>query len=610
VDGGAGDDAIRVFTTRVDTIHGCSFVALAPDHPMLSSLIEGRPERDSVLRFADEEKRVPTTERSRAGREKRGVFSGRHAINPVTGEKVPIWIANFVVAEYGTGALEAVPAHDERDFDFARRYGLPVRVVVDPPGETLDAERLEAPYTGEGTTRDSGKYSGLPTAEARRRITADAEAAGFGRGAVQYRLKDWGISRQRYWGTPIPIIHCGKCGMVPVPDADLPVLLPSDVVLTGEGGSPLAGAAGFVQVRCPGCGGDARRETDTMDTFVDSSWYFYRYLDPANTRLPFDRGIADSWFPVDLYIGGITHAILHLMYARFFSMVLRDLGLVSRGEPVTRLLTQGMVTLGGSAMSKSRGNVVDPDDMVGKYGADVTRLFVLFAAPPDNDLEWGDTGIDGLDRFAKRFHRLAEKHAAGLVDVPPVFGKDGTPLEGAGGSDEVRTVRRKTHETIFRVTEDIDRRLHLNTAISALMELTNTLYLIHPPPEPGTKGRPLDGHERAALREALEGACLLLSPFAPHLAEECWSLLGRNTLAAQELWPSADESLMKTDEVTVVVQVNGKLRGKVSVGAGAVEETVLTAAKSDPHISTYLAGGIVKTIYVPGRLLNLVVRGG
>ncbi|HXI02411.1 MAG TPA: leucine--tRNA ligase, partial [Candidatus Saccharimonadales bacterium] len=418
-----GGEPIEVFTTRVDTIYGCTFVALAPDHPMVASLVAGSPERRRVERFVEQERRVPVSERLRADREKRGVFTGRHAVNPVSGGRVPIWVANFVVAGYGTGALEAVPAHDERDFEFARQHGLPVVPVVVPGEASGAATAGDAPWTGEGITRDSGPWSGLPTAEARRRITAEAEAKGYGRGEIQYRLRDWGVSRQRYWGTPIPVIHCVDCGAVPVPDGELPVLLPKDVRLTGKGGSPLAASPSFTDVPCPKCGGRGRRDTDTMDTFVDSAWYFYRYLDPRNERVPFDRKVADSWFPIDLYIGGITHAILHLMYARFFSMVLRDLGLVSGGEPVDRLLTQGMVTLGGSAMSKSKGNIVDPDSMVSRYGADVTRLFALFAAPPEKDLEWSESGIDGVDRFARRFHRLVDLHAEARRAVAPVFGR-------------------------------------------------------------------------------------------------------------------------------------------------------------------------------------------
>jgi len=601
---------IRVFTTRVDTIYGCSFVALAPDHALLPLILEGRLEKDAVAGFVEQESRVPVAERLRAEREKRGVFTGRHAVNPVTGDRVPIWVANFVVAEYGTGALEAVPAHDVRDLEFARRYGLPIRVVVDPPGDRLVAEALEAAYTGEGTTLDSGPYSGLPTEEARRRITRDAERAGYGEGAIQYRLKDWGISRQRYWGTPIPIIHCGGCGAVPVRDADLPVRLPDDVRLTGEGGSPLESHPAFLRAECPRCGGAARRESDTMDTFVDSSWYFYRYLDPGNTSRPFDREVADSWLPVDLYIGGITHAILHLMYARFFSMVLRDLGLVAGGEPVQRLLTQGMVLKGGAAMSKSKGNVVDPDELVGRYGADVTRLFILFAAPPEKDLEWSDTGVEGLDRFARRLHRLVDHHAKALLSVPPVFGREGKPPRADGESRSALTLRQKTHETIARVTEDVDRRLHLNTAISALMELTNALYLAAPPPEVPAPARALDAPLRPAVREGLEAACLLLSPFAPHLAEECWSLLGRKSLAAQEAWPAADPALLRAEEVEIVVQVNGRLRGKVCVPAGAGEEEVILKVKADPRINSHVAGEVVKRVFVPGKLLNLVIRGG
>jgi leucyl-tRNA synthetase len=608
------DEAIEVFTTRVDTIFGCSFVALAPDHPALERLIEGSAERGAVLGFAAGERRVPAAERLKADREKQGVFTGRHAINPVSGERVPIWVANFVVSGYGTGALEAVPAHDQRDFEFAKKYGLPIRAVVEPADGSIDATAMAEAFTGEGVTRDSGPFSGLPTPEARKRITRLAEEGGFGRGEVQYRLRDWGVSRQRYWGTPIPMIHCKECGIVPVPDHDLPVLLPEDVRFTGEGGSPLAASASFLAVDCPRCGGAARRETDTMDTFVDSAWYFYRYLDPRNGSAPFDREIVDSWFPIDLYIGGITHAILHLMYARFFGMVLRDLGMQTRGEPVARLLTQGMVTLGGLPMSKSRGNIVDPDRMVARYGADVTRLFTLFAAPPEKDLEWSDTGADGVERFTRRFHRIVEHHAPALESVPWILGADGKGLPPAGagesgpGAEEVRSIRRKTHETISRVTEDVGRRLHLNTAVSALMELNNALYLFAPPPEGSASTGELAAGGAAALREGLEAACLLLAPFAPHLAEECWSILGRTTLVAREAWPVADPAMLEAREVTLVVQVNGKLRGRIELPAGADEATALAAARGDEKVAPWLGGTIARTVFVPDKLLNIVVR--
>jgi leucyl-tRNA synthetase len=603
------DSKIQVFTTRVDTICGCSFVALAPDHPLVPELVKGRPEQAAVERFVAEERRVPAAERVRAETEKRGVFTGRYAVNPVSGGRVPIWVANFVVAGYGSGALEAVPAHDQRDFEFARKYGLPVTVVVDPPGEALDTETMTEAYCGEGITRDSGPYSGISTEEARRRITRAVEEAGSGKEAVQYRLRDWGISRQRYWGTPIPIIHCEGCGVVPVPEKDLPVVLPEDVEFSSQGGSPLASSRSFLEVSCPSCGGGARRETDTMDTFVDSAWYFYRYLDPSNESAPFGKDVVDSWFPIDLYIGGITHAILHLMYARFFGMVLRDLGLLSGGEPVRRLLTQGMVTLGGSAMSKSKGNVVDPDNLVKRYGADVTRLFTLFAAPPEKDLEWSESGVDGVDRFARRFHRIVDHHAPALGGSAPVFGDEGQGLSLRDPARKVMDLRRKTHETIARVTEDVERRLHLNTAVAALMELTNAIYLFAPPPEGGTPPEPMDAESLSALREALEAATLLLAPFAPHLAEECWSILGRKTLVAQERWPDLLSALMETQEVTVVVQVNGRLRGRVTVAAGSVEEDVLAAAKAEGRVAPHLAGEIARTIYVPDKLLNVVVRG-
>jgi len=593
---------IRVFTTRIDTIGGATFLALSPDHPVATAALESSPDPARAARILDDMKRAPVGEKLTAERQKEGLFTGAHAVNPFNGERLQIWLANFVLMEYGTGAIMGVPAHDERDFEFATRYGLPIRRVIEP----ADGSVPELPFTSEeGRTTDSGAFSGRECREAQRVMTEHAVREGFGEASIQYRLKDWGISRQRYWGTPIPMIHCDRCGIVPVPDEDLPVLLPSDVRFTGKGGSPLASSESFMRVDCPGCGSAARRDTDTMDTFVDSSWYFYRYLDPRNDVVPFDPEVARAWFPIDLYIGGITHAILHLMYARFFSMAMRDLGLGTPAEPVGRLLCQGMVLKDGTTMSKSKGNVVAPDEMVVKYGADVTRLFVLFAAPPEKDLEWSEGGVEGLQRFARRCWRIADAHADRL---PADGGRKGSG-PAAGRSLELR---RKAHQTLARVSDDVDRRLHLNTAIAAIMELVNTLYAVAPPPDEVTDaGQAAGDVEPAVLREALETLAICLAPFAPHLAEEIWHRLGRATMLAASSWPDPDPSMLSSDEVTVVIQVNGKMRGRVTVPAGTDEAGVMEALSRDARLEAAVRppGGpaIARTVFVSDKLLNIVL---
>ena len=602
-----GGRPIRVFTTRIDTIYGATFLALAPEHPAAGDLPAGTPQAGDVRRFLEEHRRAPVGDKSAADRGKSGVFTGRHAVNPFNQERIPIWIADFVMMDYGTGAIMSVPAHDERDHEFAVRYSLPIRQVILPTGEAGDAGPGGAtpiPFSAEdGMTLHSGPFSGLPCGEARRTMTSHAAREGFGEASVQFRLKDWGISRQRYWGTPIPMIHCAGCGVVPVPESDLPILLPEDVRFTGKGGSPLETSPTFGDVVCPKCHGPGRRETDTMDTFVDSSWYFYRYLDPRNASAPFGREVVTAWFPVDLYIGGITHAILHLMYARFFSMAMRDLGLSTPGEPVTNLLCQGMVLNGGTAMSKSKGNVVAPDAMVAKYGADVTRLFVLFAAPPEKDLEWSEGGIDGLHRFVRRVWRIVDVHAESVRTVEP------TARPSATAPTAALDLRRKAHWTLSRVTDDIDRRLHLNTAIAGIMELVNALYLFAPPDDPSCAA---SREERAVLKEALDILAVCLAPFAPHLAEEAWSRLGHRDLLATHPWPDADPAMLVAEDVTVVVQVNGKVRGKVIVPQGSDEASVLSMAHADTRLSSLLspAGArVARTVYVPDKLLNVVLAG-
>jgi leucyl-tRNA synthetase len=588
------DLAIEVFTTRIDTIFGATYLALAVEHPQLAALAAGTPEDGAVRGFVEEQAARSVEDRFEDAAEKVGVFTGRHAINPFSGERLPIWAANFVLMDVGTGAIMSVPAHDERDFAFARRYGLPVRPVIRPEdGRPLDAAAMTAAFPEDGVLHDSGEWSGLSSTEARKRLAAHAGAAGLGEATVAYRLKDWGISRQRYWGTPIPVVHCERDGIVPVPEAELPVLLPDEAPLTGEGGSPLARLPSFVATTCPACGGPARRETDTMDTFVDSCWYYFRYCDPANGEAPFSWEKAAPWFPVALYIGGIEHATMHLIYTRFWTRVMRDLGLVGIDEPVARLFTQGMVIKDGAKMSKSKGNVVDPDAMIDRYGADTTRLFSLFAAPPERDLDWSDAGIEGCFRFLGRLWR-AFARALGHLPGPDAP----APPEASRG--RARALRRKTHQTVRRVTDDLGPRMHLNTPVAAVMELLNDAAPIvqSDAPSPG---------EAWSLREAFEVIARVLSPLAPHVAEELWEMLGHAPFVALASWPEADPLLLEEDVALLVVQVNGKVRGKVEVPRGLDESAALAAARADRNVAAHLEGKAVrKTVYVADRLLNVV----
>lgn len=590
-----GAEAIDVFTTRIDTIYGATALILSPNHPYVNKLLEGSPARTEAERMLAQMRQTSVKTEDLATAEKVGFFTGRYAKNPFNEKRVPIWVGNFVLMEYGTGAVMAVPAHDERDFEFCRKYGLPVRVVVQPlGGPALHDETLTEPFCDPGVSFNSGSYSGLDSETAISRMIADAEAKGFGKRETTFRLRDWGISRQRYWGTPIPVIYCPKDGLVPVPDKDLPVVLPANPKLTGEGESPLATDPDFVNVKCPKCGGPARRETDTMDTFVDSSWYFYRYCDPHNDKAPFDSKKVGYWFPIDQYIGGITHAILHLLYSRFWCKVMRDLGLISHNEPAARLFTQGMVLKGGVAMSKSRGNVVGAYEMAEKYGADTGRLYTLFAAPPEKDLEWSEESIEGSWRFLNRVYRLVERHAAEVPEINPVSRNDG----GASTAKE-RTLLRKAHQTLGRVTQDFETRWHFNSAIALIMELTNEIHAQEPLEE---------GVRPEVRREVLELLTLMLAPMTPHLAEELWEMLGHTDGLWNARWPEANAELAREDEVEIPVQINGKLRGKVKVSAGATEAEVLKRAQGEPGILQHLNGKSVrKTVFVPNKLLNLVV---
>jgi leucyl-tRNA synthetase len=586
---------IEVFTTRIDTIFGATYVALAAEHPAIAELVRGNPEESAVTGFVDEQLARNLEERFAEGAEKSGVFTGRYAINPFSGERLPIWVANFVLMDVGSGAIMCVPGHDQRDFDFAKAYGLSIRPVIHPlEGERLDAGALDAAFTEPGRLGDSGQYSDLPSAEATARMVADAEREGFGKAEITYRLKDWGISRQRFWGTPIPVVHCAACGAVGLPADRLPVVLPDDAPLTGEGGSPLARVEEFFQTECPQCGGPARRDTDTMDTFVDSSWYYFRYLDAQNTHAPFDRAAQAPWMPVDLYIGGIEHATMHLIYTRFWTKMMRDLGLVEVDEPVDRLFTQGMVVKDGAKMSKSKGNVVEPDRLIDRYGADTTRLFCLFAAPPEKDLEWSESGVEGCHRFLKRVWRTFAK-AEHLIPS-----RDGAG-EAGPFPEEAQTLRRKTHDTIRRVTDDLSKRMRLNTAVAAIMELINTAA-------PLVERDDLDAATLSALREAFEVLAKVLAPLAPHFAEELWHRLGHDTLVSVAPWPEADPRLLVHDEVTLVVQVNGKLRGRIRVPRGCTEQTALESARLEQNVAANMEGKTLRRIiHVPDRLLNLVV---
>ncbi len=589
---------LEIFTTRLDTIFGASAILLSPGHPLLPGLFAGgagQAEKDAAWnRIRQQQMKAEAIETA----EKEGFFTGHFAVNPFSGEKLPLWVANFVLAEYGTGAVMCVPAHDQRDFEFASKYELPIRVVVAAATGAAAEAPLRAASTGHGVLIDSGEYSGLTTESALDKMMAAAEAAGFGSAETVYRLRDCGISRQRYWGTPIPVIHCTKCGIVPVPDEELPVRLPEKVRLTGEGKSPLASVPEFVNVRCPRCGGGARRETDTMDTFVDSSWYFYRYTDPHNTSAPFGRAAAGAWCPIDRYIGGITHAILHLLYARFFCKVMRDLGLVSHDEPITRLFTQGMVLKGGTAMSKSKGNVVGAEEMALRYGCDTGRVYTLFAAPPEKDLEWSDQAIEGCSRFLHRVYRLVERQAGGL---PAPGAGQAQQIEIATASEKEKRLLRQTHQTLQRVTADYESRWHFNSAIALIMELVNEIY----------SAMPLDKELRPEiLRGVLETLVLMLAPPAPHLAEELWEMLGHTGGIGRVAWPEYRAELAAQEEYEIVLQVNGKLRGKLVAEEGLSEAELVARALADPRVAALVAGrDVVKTIVVPHKLVNLVVKG-
>ncbi len=697
------DRKIMVFTTRIDTIFGANAIILAPEHPMLESLIEGRDERQSVLQFVERIRRQERTGRTIESLEKEGIFTGAYAINPFNLERMPVWAANFVLIDYGTGALMSVPAGDERDFEFSRKYNLPFRQIkLTSEGQEIPAEEMETPNEEWTTTVNTGEWSGLSSKEANARMTEYAEEKGFGRGAITYKLRDWGISRQRYWGTPVPMIHCAECGTVPVPDDELPVTLPKGVNLAVEGGSPLDHVPEYVNVDCPRCKGAARRDTDTMDTFVDSNWYYFRYCDPHNDRVPFDSDIVRYWLPVDQYIGGIEHAVLHLIYTRYWTKVMRDFGLVSFDEPVTRLLTQGMVCketyrcrptfeitdevlsglksdgageevlsklrsltgqkiLGeddfsvavkksiGSArfdelktklldcakaaieyhdwlfpeevidenkckfcgntvevgrvekMSKSRKNAVDPIEMIKIHGADALRVFVLFAGPPEKDKEWSDAGFEGAARYLQRVWRIAYKWHTRLMDA------SATEIPAMSEmADYQRRLRRRAHQIIRSITENFEDRLHLNTCISSLMELTNELYLFDQAVD--KNGQATDADAKIA-REAFEALIRMLAPFGPHISEELWETIGHTKSITRAEWPTFSDELARDEEMEIAVQVNGKLRTRIFAAPDASEDHLRESALADEKVQAAAAGrDIVKVIVVPRKLVNVVIK--
>jgi leucyl-tRNA synthetase len=607
LDGPAGraGSTITVFTTRVDTIYGATSIQLAPEHPLVADLDAG----NSTLRAQVDQMMAEQRKAKEAGEigniEKHGIDTGRFAINPYNGEKLPIWVANYILMDYGTGAIMSVPAHDERDHEFAKKYGLPIRQVISPrsQGSQGEIDAQKAPFTTtDGQLVNSGPFTGLTCDEALVKMAAYAQQHGFGKATVTYRLKDWGISRQRYWGTPIPMLYCEKDGIVPVPEKDLPVVLPDNVEITLSGGSPLTNVPEFLNTTCPKCGGPARRETDTMDTFVDSSWYFYRYTDARNDRAPFDRKVAAYWFGeqgIDQYIGGVEHAILHLIYSRFWTKVMRDMGLVSNDEPVQRLFTQGMVIKDGAKMSKNLGNVVTPDEMVARYGADAARMYSLFAAPPDRDLDWQDTGIEGIQRFLGRIYRFFVRNASGAQQQAP------SSSDGHGSSPEARQIQRKLHQTIKRVSDDFQGRWHFNTCIAAIMELVNELYLM----EDRVARAPSTILPAALVREVQRDLVILVAPFAPYLAHELWEMMGEKGNLLRAPWPKYDPALAKEEEIEIPVQVNGKLRGKIVVPADSGDATVRERALADEKVQAAIAGKqVAKVIVVPGKLVNIVVK--
>jgi leucyl-tRNA synthetase len=587
------DEELEVFTTRIDTIYGITYMVLAPEHPLVKALTVGTEHEQPVREFVTSALREGEISRAAADTEKRGIFTGAYAVHPLTGERVPIWVGNYVLMNYGTGAIMAVPAHDQRDFEFAHRFGLEIKVVIQPEGSSLDGATMEAAYVDAGVQVNSGPFDGMPSEQAKEAIAEHLEKLGLGQRTVNYRLRDWLISRQRYWGAPIPMVWCEDCGAVPVPEEDLPVLLPTDAEFQPTGDSPLERHPDFPKTTCPKCGKPARRETDTMTTYVDSSWYYLRYCSPKAEDVPFHRADVDYWMPVDQYVGGVEHAVRHLLYSRFITKFLKDQGYLGFDEPFSRLFTQGMIYKDGAKMSKSKGNVVGIDDMVERYGADTARAFILFVGPPEQDAEWSDKGVDGAHRFLQRVWRA--------VTEGPAFDLAWRENLPSAPDEADRAMRRKTHQTIQRVTEDL-LHMGLNTMISALMELTNALL-------PYLAGVGDDAGKRAVYSEATETLILLLSVTAPHLCEELWERTGHAPSLLEQSWPVADSTLAAEEQVQIVVQVNGKVRDYLSVAPGADLKALTDDAMALGPIARHLADKqVVKVITVPNKLINIVVK--
>ena len=584
------DKKLKVFTTRPDTLYGVTYMVLAPEHPYVRELVHGTEVEKTVLAFQEKLNHLSDIERTATTLEKEGLFLNRYAVNPLNGKKVPIYIANYVLMDYGTGAIMAVPAHDQRDFDFAVKYGLEIIPVVDPDQDSIDLYNLKEAFVAEGKMINSDQFNGMDNQEAIAKITKYLEEKEIGKESINYRLRDWLISRQRYWGTPIPMIHCEKCGWVPEKEENLPVLLPTDVEFTGKGESPLVTSKTFRDTTCPSCGGPAKRELDTMDTFLDSSWYFLRYTDPKNEQEAWSFDKQKYWMSVDQYIGGVEHAILHLMYSRFFQMAFYDLGLTSTEEPFTNLLTQGMVIKDGKKMSKSIGNVVSPDEIIAKYGADTARLFILFAAPPEKELDWSDTGVEGSYRFLNRVYRLVNELNETVKYAPDSY------ISETAADKELAYVM---SATIKKVTEDVGGRFNFNTAISAIMELVNEIY----------KYKEEEDINLGLLRSAVRNLVLILSPFTPHICEEMWEMLGNEDSVYNAGWPVYDEGALVKDLVEIVVQINGKVKDKLNIASNLDKETFEKTALEDQKVQTLLNGKeLVKVIAVPDKLINLVVR--
>ncbi|HWS16403.1 MAG TPA: leucine--tRNA ligase, partial [Candidatus Elarobacter sp.] len=599
----AATDKITVFTTRIDTIYGATSIQLAPEHPMVAEFVGNDPHLHSKVEDLIRDQARAREAGELGAIEKHGVFTGRYACNPFNQEQVPIWVANYILMDYGTGAIMSVPAHDERDYEFAQKYDLEARIVIlprrtGPPAASGQREQPVLPYTEKDSLLiNSGEFSELSNHEAIEKMTAFAEKNGFGKRTITYRLKDWGISRQRYWGTPIPMLYCETCGIMPVPEKDLPVLLPENVDITLQGGSPLGRVPEFVNATCPKCGGQARRETDTMDTFVDSSWYFYRYTNAQLADRPLDTATVDYWFPIDQYIGGVEHAILHLIYSRFWTKFMRDLGIVHNGEPATRLFTQGMVIKDGAKMSKSKGNVVSPDDMVAKFGADSTRMYSLFATSPDRELDWQEAGVEGVHRFLGRAYRFVMRNAGAAGKASSGNGARSLEL-----SSKARQIERKLHQTIKRISEDFQGRWHFNTSVAAIMEFVNQLY--------GAEDEISSGKFPATLlADVQRRLVLLIAPFAPYLAAELWEVLGETESLLRYPWPAYDPALAKEDEITYAVQVNGKLRSHIVFPADSAEDIVRERVLAHDKVRAAIEGKqVAKVIVVAGKLVNVVVR--